>query len=183
MTFSSAGKSRWVEWVNVHRKESHPDNLRPMWAKAEGHCARLALVLFLARKACNETKDTCLGRPSIDGAIKLIEYFKSYARRVYGSMADRSNQRRIGNALRWIRKHGGTVTARKANMYGLCKDSDAAKELLKDLEELGYGTVTNEPRGSVVFRPNGTTVRSSSDAEETMSNRTVGVARTATSSS
>src|SRR5262249_18256994 len=37
ITFSPAAKALWVEWVNAHRKEEPPDNLRPTWSKAEGH--------------------------------------------------------------------------------------------------------------------------------------------------
>lgn len=152
ITFSPAAKKLWIEWINAHRKETPPDNLRPTWSKMEGHCARLALVLFMLRKQCNVTKSKQIDEPSIDGAIRLIEYFYNHAHRVYSASAVQTDTGRIGNALRWIRKQGGTVTARLASMNGLCKDSDAAKELFDDLAELGYGTVTKEKRGSVVFR-------------------------------
>ena len=55
-----------------------------------------------------------------------------------------------------FRMRGGVVTARQVHMYGVCKSSNAAKELLADLEELGHGIVTEEARGSVVFRLNTT---------------------------
>ena len=152
MTFSTAAKAIWIDWVNAHRKESPPDNLQPTWSKAEGHCARLALVLFLARQAANETKGSKIDETSIRGAIKLIEYFKSHTRRVYGCVTDQQDTSRIGNALRWVKRRGGVVTAREANQYGLCKNSEEAKELFFDLAELGFGTVTEKARGSVVFR-------------------------------
>ena len=154
VVFSPAAKDRWVKWINAHRNESPSDNLRPVWSKCEGHCARIALVLFLARMACNETTSKQIDEQSIDGAIKLVNYFYNHAQRVYGSMAVHSDKGRIGNALRWIKKHGGTVTARKTSMHGLVKDSDAAKALFHDLADLGYGTVSDEARGSVVFRIN-----------------------------
>jgi hypothetical protein len=140
------------------RQQCRLNNLRPPWSKAEGHCLRLALVLFLVRKACGSTKATMIDPASIDGAIKLINYFKSHARRVYGGAAAQSDKGRIGNAIRWIRRHGGIVTARKAHMHGLCKSSAEARELLQDLAELGHGTVTEEARGSYVFRLNDPTV-------------------------
>jgi hypothetical protein len=149
---SPAAKARWVEWVNGHRKEEPPDNLRPFWSKCEGYCARLALILFLARRACGETKAPQVDERSIDGAARLISYFWSHARRVYGAMAVEKDSGRIGRALRWVRTQGGTVSARKAHQYGLCKDSEEAKQLFRDLAELGYGKVTEEPRKSVVFR-------------------------------
>jgi hypothetical protein len=157
LEFSPTAKALWISWVNAHRQEAPPDNLKPIWAKAEGHCARLALVLFLARWACNETSESQIDKPSMEGAIKLISYFKSHAFRVYGSTVDHKDQSRIGKALRWIKRHGGTVTARKVSMYGVCKSSDEAKELFNDLTELGYGTVVKEIRDSVVFHLNETT--------------------------
>jgi hypothetical protein len=145
-------KNLWVTWVNKHRRDTPPDNLRPTWSKAEGNCARLALVLCMTRRVCNTTSRDAIDHQSMSGAVKLIEYFKSHARRVYGRATDHKDKGRIGNALRWIRKHGGVVTARKANMYGLCENSDEAKQLFNDLVELGFGTVAKLPRNSVEFR-------------------------------
>ncbi len=159
ITFSPEAKAIWIDWVDRHRQESPSDNLRPTWSKAEGHCLRLALVLFLARQVCKETKATQIDPASITGAIKLIEYFKSHARKVYGRMADQKDDTRIGRALRWIKRYGGTVTARKAHMHALVKDTAEATELFEYLAELGYGTVTKESRNSVVFRLKDTTVQ------------------------
>ncbi len=149
---SPAAKEKWVAWVNSHRKETPRDNLRPFWSKCEGYCARLARVLYLARRACNETKSIMIDPLSVTGAVKLIDYFKSHARRVFRAMADQSDKGRIGNALRWIRKHSGTVTARKAKQYGLCKDTEEVTQLFNDLADLKHGSIKKESRGSVVFR-------------------------------
>jgi hypothetical protein len=155
LKLSGAAKAVWVEWVNGHRKEETPDHLRPAWSKMEGYCARLALILFLSRQACEQTAGADVDEPSVRGAVRLITYFKSHARRAYSCTADREDNGRIAHALRWVRRreaHGDKVTARLAHMYGLCKDADEAKRLFLDLEELGYGRVTEEARGSVVFR-------------------------------
>ncbi len=160
VVLSKEAKARWVEWVNQHRQEEPPDNLRPAWSKAEGHSLRLALVLHLARRAAGETKATERSLASVEGAIKLIGYFDSHAGRVHGRSAAQKDQGRIGNALRWVRRQvaaGKKVTARLVQMKGVCKDSDEAKKLLRDLEELGHGTVTEQAQGSVVFRLAGPT--------------------------
>jgi hypothetical protein len=86
----------------------------------------------------------------------LIDYFKSHARRVFESASIQKDDKRIGirigNALKWVKKRGGTVTAREAQMHGVCKDADAAKQLLEDLQEAGYGVVTEYPSKKVEFR-------------------------------
>jgi len=151
ITVSAPAKKLWIKWVNAHRAELPSDNLRPTWSKAEGHCLRLTLVLHLARKFCNETKSGKIDEASMVGGIKLIEYFKSHAKRVYANLAITIGKDRIPRALRWIRKQGGSVTARLARQNGFTKDADEAKQLFRDLEELDHGTVTKGKQGNVTF--------------------------------
>ncbi len=154
VVLSAEAKERWVQWVNVHRKNEPHCPLKPFWAKCEGYCARLALIIHLTRWAYGEATDTTMiDATSMHGAIELIKYFKSHAKRVYAAAAIRKDDSRIGKALRWIREHGGKVTAVQINQ---CKvagadDADKAKALLNELAELGHGTVTHLPRNSVVF--------------------------------
>lgn len=154
ITFSPAAKEVWIEWVNAHRREEPADTLRPMWSKLEGYCLRLTLILFLTRQVAGETQATEIDDPSITGAVKLVSYFKSHARRVYRSATQSKDEGRIASALRWIKRRlstGDRITARLAHMHGLTKSSAEARELFDDLAELGHGTVTEESRGSVVF--------------------------------
>ena len=101
LTLSPEAKARWIEWVNRHRHETVQDSLRPTWAKAEGQCARLALVLFELRRACNETHSEQVDETSLKGAIQLIEYFKAHASaRFWPSRSDlRQRQSRQGDSL------------------------------------------------------------------------------------
>jgi hypothetical protein len=161
ITLSEAAKECWIKWVNGHRKETPPDHLRPTWNKAEGHCLRLALILAVTSKVSNDlatgmaseravTPPSTCDVESMEGAIKLIEYFKSHARRAYSSVPEGTG--RIERALKWIGKHGGTVTARQVQMNRVCgvRNSEEAKELLSDLASLGHG-VLKHANGSVVF--------------------------------
>jgi hypothetical protein len=144
ITLSSAAKSRWVKWVNSHREETPPDNLRATWSKCEGHSLRIALVLFLSRIACRATKVAELDVESVEGAIKLIDYFKANARRAYGRLAHQADNTRIGNCLKWIAKRGGKVTVRDVYRYELAgvKDAAAAKKLLEELADLEFGKLS-----------------------------------------
>lgn len=144
-------KQRFIEWVNEHRRDEPPDNLRPFWSKCEGYCLRLALVLYLTRRQYNETKGVRVDLESVTGAIKLIEYFQNHAQRVYGKVAVQSDRGRIGKFLQFVKKHGGSVTARMTGLYGYAKDSDDAKRLFDELAEHGHGSVTEEARNSVKF--------------------------------
>jgi hypothetical protein len=158
LTFGQRAKGIWIEWVNGHRRERPPRHLRPPWSKSEGYCLRLTLILFLLRQVCEETKAQEVDEASVAGAVQLIDYFKSHARRVYASVADQGDDGRIGRALKWMKRRlarGDTITARLAQMYRICNDSDEGKQLFLDLQELGYGTVTEEAKGSVFFHLKG----------------------------
>jgi hypothetical protein len=152
--FSHGAKTLWVQWINEHRKETLPDNLRSAWAKLEGYCARLALVLFETHKAASGTKPTDLDEASIQGAIDLIEYFKSHATRVYSRITLQHDTSRIGTARTWIKKRGGTVSARDIQRYrvGGVRTSEEAIELLNDLAEENLGVVSENPRNQVIFK-------------------------------
>lgn len=156
LTLTTPAKAKWAEFINAHRKETPPRSLRPFWSKCEGYCARLALVLFLSRVGCRETKGGWVDEPSISGAAALIRYFKSHARRAYGCVAERSDNTRIGQALRWVRlqvARGVKVTVQRVQNHGVCNVKSAAEahRLLDALESEGYGTLSHEPRGSFVF--------------------------------
>lgn len=157
VTFSPEAKAEWEEFVNEHRKEKPPTNLRPVWSKMEGYCARLILVLYISKVACAEVKGAPLDNAfevdpeTVIGAAALIDYFKTHAQRVYGYVTNNHDRGRIGKALRWIKAHGGKVTAREARQYGLAPDPDEAKSLLKDLADLGFGEVEYRKKNNIVF--------------------------------
>jgi hypothetical protein len=157
---SDKAKTRWVEWVNEHRKEKPPDHLRAVWSKAEGHCLRLALVLFLSRVAAGESRGNRIDAASMDGAAKLMSYFQAHTARAYAHAAGLKEDDAVTRAARWVERQwaaGVTVTARlvQQRLRKDCKTSEEANELLRDLEELGYGEVVKGAKGSVVFRPAG----------------------------
>ena len=54
------------------------------WAKLCGYGARLALILHLSRVACGVVElNGEVDEVSMKGAVALVDYFKSHARRVY----------------------------------------------------------------------------------------------------
>lgn len=154
--FLPKAKDRWIAFVNEHRKERTPDILKPTWSKLEGYCARLALVLHITRQVCGETTNKEVDEASVNGAIELVEYFKSHAQRVYKSAPPSKTRAEL--ALKWLARNGGEATARKFKENGVarCKSSAEAKELFKQLEAAGHGTVEEGKKKSVTFRLNAT---------------------------
>lgn len=144
ITFSADAKALWVEWVEKHRQEivEVSESLKPTWSKSEGHTLRFALILYLLRVATNATRDKQIDVESISGAIRLMDYYKSHAEKVYAKASEVTDKGKLARTIQWIKKQGGTVTARLAYRNSFCRDLDDATELFADLQAEGYGTYT-----------------------------------------
>jgi hypothetical protein len=161
LRFTDEAKTLFVDWMRGSAKERHKPILDQVWLKAPGHCARFALVLHLVREA--QKPRARFGGPvslwAMEGAIKLMEYFKAHAARAYTDAGDVREKKRVARLLEWIdrrmRMGDERVTARDLLRHSVdgVKDTDQAKARLKDLARLGYGTVTEGPQGSLAFVP------------------------------
>src|SRR5581483_10038536 len=80
LALSAAGQAAWAGWYARHAAMTaaadFPARLRGAWAKLP---ARLALILALL----DEPRAREVGVEAVQGAIALVEYFQSHARRVY----------------------------------------------------------------------------------------------------
>jgi Protein of unknown function (DUF3987) len=150
LTLTREGKAEWVTWVTSHYAELNspdlPSQLRGPWSKLEGYCARLALVLHLARLACGEVKNEAIDKVSVAGAWSLVDYFKSHARLVYAQLHASPEEKRLEAARQWIRRHSGAATVRDLYRYKVagCATLQEAQTLLDALVRHGYGTVVDE---------------------------------------
>jgi putative DNA primase/helicase len=155
VTLTSEAKARWVGWVNAHREQKPPPMLEPVWSKAEGYCLRLALILHLARRACNEGKGAQVGREDVEGAIELARYFMAHAKRIYAGHASDGDHTPAGRALSWVakRRDRGFTThpARLMHMNGLCKTTDDANRMCRYLAETGHGRLVVGTRGGTAL--------------------------------
>src|SRR5262249_24599564 len=88
VTLSPPAEEGWATWGNGHRREQRPDILCPVWAKAEGHCLRMALILFLARRIASGHDATGpIDREALEAASRITDYFKAHSCRVYAAAA------------------------------------------------------------------------------------------------
>ena len=138
--FTAGAKARWVQWFNEHVREQagedFPKYLKGPWAKMEGYCARLGLILQLCRYTAKESQSEEIDEESMAGAWALIHYFKSHARRVYARLRTTRGDERAEHALAWIGKQATQqATARdllRHHVAGL-KTASEARALLLDL--------------------------------------------------
>ncbi len=81
--------------------------------------------------------------PSVEAAWRLLQYFKSTTRKVYGEIEANNLDRRIERLLAYIQGAGGEVTGRQLQMDGAAgiKKASEAEMLLDELQDRGKGTV------------------------------------------
>jgi uncharacterized membrane protein len=80
-----------------------------------------------------------LDAASVERAIRLIEYFKGHLRLVYGRMRQTPEDSHLFEVLDWVRQQGGRCTARELVRAKKVTPTPAAKKMLTELEERGYG--------------------------------------------
>lgn len=116
LRFTREGEERFADFANgLYRElngEGFPDELRGPWAKMEGYCARLALLIHVCRHACGEADGEDVDEASVQKAIQLIRYFQSHTRRVYPQLlhdgADELRQD-AETILGWIRRNAERI--------------------------------------------------------------------------
>lgn len=166
LTLTDEAKQWWAEWYSIHIREmkdpDFPRRLRGAWAKMPNQLARIALILHMVRVVCGEADETEVDEISLSRAIQLVKYFKSHARKVYQHLGKSPADKRIEEAVEWIRRHGGVVKRRDFVTYKIagCKKNSDVDALFEELKDYGYGTVVKEspPKGGrpvVIFKLHG----------------------------
>jgi len=153
--FTQGAQDAWHKFEESHGAESQcpkfPDYLRGPWRKLTSYCARFALILQMARYAAGEASCGEVDETSLAGAIRLVEYFKSHARKVYGHLRREPSNERMAILMEWVNRHGGEVSVREvvtAKVAG-CKTNGEALELFSRLRQAGVGAIqaVKNPKG------------------------------------
>ena len=152
----------FVDWNKGHTADLEnrlfPKHLCGAWRKLEGYAARFALIIHMCRVAAGEVDSEEIDRQSVEGAVELVNYFKSHLRRVYATLRAEPEDKRITAFLAFVRRHGGEVTLRKvqrSKVAGL-KTSDDVREMFREVAQRDYGVFDDGERNSVVFKLNET---------------------------
>jgi hypothetical protein len=152
-------KAAWKAYYNAHAVEQTDltGELSAAWSKLEEYAARLALVLHFVRWAANDTTLEGLDRldvASMSAGIRLAQWFKHEARRVYEMLSESDAERDGRQLVDWIDGKGGSVTPREVQMgYRRLRAPGAAETALEELAKAGRGSWRDEPPGSKGGRP------------------------------
>lgn len=145
---SEDAKSLFERWYNNHIAEMQQEDFNPRlrgpYAKMTNQLARLALIIQVMNATCGQASDEFISGGAIDAAIKLVDYFKSSAHKVYTDLGTTKGDKRCLDAVEWIRNKGGVVSKREAQQGKLAgyKRASEIMDLFKELADLGYGIMT-----------------------------------------
>ncbi len=149
MELSPDAKVEWSTWYDQHVAETQspelPDTLRGPWQKLRSYLLRLALALELTHCSRPSSGRRVCSNIAVERAIKLIDYFKSHARKVYANLILNGDDRRIEVVVKWIQRHGGECTVRDLQRSKIAniKKSSEARQLMTDMVDRDLGTLTD----------------------------------------
>jgi hypothetical protein len=158
--FTPESQAAWAELYDRHAAEMDspdlPPQLRNVWSKYRAYAGRLALVLHVLHRGGASLE---LDVAAVQGAWRLVKYFKSHARRVYGCMdvdQDTKKALRVLDILK--RKKPASFT--KSQLFSWVKNGstfrtqDSLGKPLALLVEHGY-LRPSEPSKAAPGRPPG----------------------------
>jgi hypothetical protein len=131
------GREEWRDFVNAHAAEMNaegfPDALAGPWSKMKGYCARLSLIVQLLWAAQRDGTEENVDAQSVRGAVRLVNYFKAHAAKVYRELDVSHQVRDAGKVLRWLRRERlATFSKRDAHnaLQGTFKTVDDLEPVL-----------------------------------------------------
>lgn len=120
LDFTPDGLAEWKSFYNSHNEELRAASgaIASMLSKAEAYCARLALIVHVARQAGNEpTLGNSIDAESVRRAVVLVRWFVREQRRVYATLGH-DNTAALQPAddarhlERWLADRGGRASDR-----------------------------------------------------------------------
>lgn len=131
LRFTPEAKKVLFEWQKENTDQSNEaesEALSGIFSKMDMYVLRLALILEMMRFACNESTKEAVSIEAVQGAVKLVEYFKSSAVKVNSILSNASP----------LDKHPSDKQA----LYNALPDTFTTKTGLQTAEGLGVAQRT-----------------------------------------
>jgi len=131
LKFTPEAKRILYDWQKENTDQSNDaenEAVGGIYSKLEMYAVRLALILEMIRYGCNESEKQAIGIDAINGAIKLIEYFKNSAIKVNTIISNTSP----------LEKY----TVDKQNLYIALPETFTTEKGLQTAESLGVAERT-----------------------------------------
>ena len=91
LEFSAEAKAIYIEWYNKNAALSNnaeSESVAGLFTKLNQYVLRFALIIEMLRWSCGESDRQAVGAESINGAIKLAEYFRATALKVHSILSN-----------------------------------------------------------------------------------------------
>jgi hypothetical protein len=131
LKFTPEAKRVLIEWQKANTDQcNEPENeaVSGIFSKMDLYFLRLALILEMMRYACNESNKRAVSIEAVQGAVKLVEYFKKSAVKVHSILTKASP----------LDKH----PADKKDLYSTLPDTFTTETGLQIAEGLGVAERT-----------------------------------------
>lgn len=86
---------KWQHKLTDHANKPENAAISGICAKMEQYALRLSLCLEMLLYACGESNKNAVGKEAVQGALKLVEYFKKTALKVHSIIVDTSPLERL----------------------------------------------------------------------------------------
>jgi DNA-binding transcriptional ArsR family regulator len=150
-SLTAEAREAFIAWHDEHEQALADEvgDLAAAMAKLRGYCARLALVMQLARWAAGEADADAIDAASVASAVALVRWFEHEQRRIYAALDEDELACERRKLVDWIESRGDSVTVRDLT-HGMRRYRGDRAAAERDLEALAEaGAITREyPAGS-----------------------------------
>jgi hypothetical protein len=159
-------RREWAAWCRAHYAEQEADDflesLEGPWGKLEAYMARVSLILHLIELASDPERPDPedppeLSERTIAHAARLVDYFKSHARRVHAAMGGKADGggEDARALVRWIRRGPREEFSERDITQNLRRFRDDPAALAEALRRLAERNVIRLKRSKAGASPKG----------------------------
>ena len=155
--FTPEGEAVWGPWYDHWQdQQQHLEgDMLSLVAKLEGMVPRFAMILSLCDFVMGETLTDCVSAEQVTRAIKLAEWFREEAMRIYAFLQMPTAEAEDLRLIERIKAKGGHITARELYLSNKSKyrDTIAAKAVLQGMVDREKLAKVRQIPGKVTRRP------------------------------
>lgn len=138
--FTKESHDRFSDYLNnslykeINSNET-PYYLRGILSKFAGYTIRFALIIEASKFGYGESEFKEITTDSLEKAIELTAFFKCQAAKVQDVLHSTPMDKKINQAIKWIRKRGGRCSFRDVYTKKIagCKNKTQAQKLIDEM--------------------------------------------------
>jgi primase-polymerase (primpol)-like protein len=151
LSLSREAKAAWVAFYDdwARQQAAAEGELAAAFSKLEGYAARFSLLHHVVTCVGLDVKDHQheVGVKSIQAGVTLCHWFANEVRRIYATLGETAEDRRVRRLVEFIQAQGGKITVRRLQRSNPTKyqSADQAEADLNELAQSGLGEWVAQP--------------------------------------